>query len=113
MSAEAVPQTNAREDGTPPPAAAPTSVRIEPLFDQMLVRQREERTHIGNIELAEQYREKPTEGEVLAVGPECVAIKVGATVLFNLFAGTKVPEEYGKNLVMLRQAEIIGLLHRG
>lgn len=110
MSAEAVavPQTNAVEA-----PSYPAPPRIEPLFDQMLVRQREERKQsTGGIEIAEQYREKPTEGEVLSVGSECTTIKPGQTVLFNLFAGVKVPEEYGKNLVVLRQAEIIGLLHR-
>jgi chaperonin GroES len=109
MSAEAVPQTNAAPAIEVP---TPAPVRIEPLFDQMLVLQREERAQIGSFVVAEQYREKPTEGKVLATGAECTAIKAGDTVLFNLFAGTKVPEEYGKNLVMLRSAEIIALLHR-
>lgn len=114
MSAEAVPQTSRREDGTPPPPDAQTPVRIEPLFDRLLVLQKEEKKETsGGIEIAEQYREKPTEGKVIAVGRECTAAKVGDRVLFHLFSGVKLPEDYGKNLVMLAQGELVALLHRG
>lgn len=111
MSAEAAPSVEAgvRIEKAPAPP-----VTIEPLFDRLLVLQKEEKKKsAGGIEIAEQYREKPTEGLVIARGSGCQAINVGDTVLFHLFAGVKVPEDYGKNLVMLAEAEVMGRLHRG
>jgi co-chaperonin GroES (HSP10) len=112
MSAEVV--TGSAGAGEVPamePAVVAPPPRIEPLFDRLLVLQKEEKTHERGIEIAERYREQPTEGRVLAVGGTCT-IAVGATVLFHLFAGVKLPADYGKNLVMLAQGELIAILHR-
>jgi len=95
------------------------SVKIRPLGDRILVKAlaRETVTKSG-IVLPDTAKEKPQEGEVLAVGPGKVLdngkrttleVEVGLKVLFAKYAGTEVKvgdEEY----LILRESDVMGII---
>jgi len=92
------------------------AINIQPLADRLVVKaiEREEVTK-GGIVLPDTVREKPQEGEVLAVGPGRLSedgkripmdVKVGDTVLFTKYGGTEIKIE-GEELIMLRESDIL------
>lgn len=92
------------------------AINIQPLADRLVVKpiEREEVTK-GGIVLPDTVREKPQEGEVLAVGPGRLSedgkripmdVKVGDTVLFTKYGGTEIKIE-GEELVILRESDIL------
>jgi chaperonin GroES len=92
------------------------SVKLEPLADRMVVRPiaREEVTK-GGIVLPDTAKEKPQEGEVLAVGPGRMSddgvripmdIKKGDVVLYSKYGGTEVKVE-DEELIILRESDIL------
>lgn len=94
-------------------------VSIKPMQDRVLVRRSEakERTESG-IVIPENAKEKPMEGEVLAVGKGKVQedgtflkvdVEVGDKVLFGKFSGQEVTVE-GEELVLLREGDIYGVV---
>ena len=93
--------------------------RIQPLGDRVLVRRREadEKTS-GGILLPETAKEKPKEGEVLAVGDgkfldtgerQKLSVKKGDRILFTSFAGTDVKVN-GEDLIIMREEDILAIL---
>jgi chaperonin GroES len=98
---------------------AAVSVKLRPLGDRIVVKPlaRETVTKSG-IVLPDTAKEKPQEGEVLAVGPGKVLdngkrtqleVQVGQRVLFAKYAGTEVKidnEEY----LILRESDIMGIV---
>jgi chaperonin GroES len=95
---------------------AAKSVKLEPLADRMVVRPiaREEVTK-GGIVLPDTAKEKPQEGEVLAVGPGRMSddgvripmdIKKGDVVLYSKYGGTEVKVE-DEELIILRESDIL------
>jgi len=92
------------------------AINIQPLADRLVVKpiEREEVTK-GGIVLPDTVREKPQEGEVLAVGPGRLSedgkripmdVKVGDTVLYTKYGGTEIKIE-GEELIMLRESDIL------
>ena len=92
------------------------AVGIEPLADRLVVRpiEREEITK-GGIVLPDTVKEKPQEGEVLAVGPGRLSddgkriamdIKVGDIVLYARYGGTEIKLE-DEELMILRESDIL------
>ncbi len=92
------------------------AIKLEPLADRLVVKptEREEVTK-GGIVLPDTAKEKPQEGEVLAVGPGRLSddgkriamdVKVGDIVLYAKYGGTeiKVDEE---ELIILRESDIL------
>jgi chaperonin GroES len=95
---------------------AAKSVKLEPLSDRMVVRPipKEEVTK-GGIVLPDTAKEKPQEGEVLAVGPGRMSddgvripmdIKKGDIVLYSKYGGTEVKIE-DEELIILRESDIL------
>ncbi|HEY94105.1 MAG TPA: co-chaperone GroES [Dehalococcoidia bacterium] len=95
---------------------AAKSVKLEPMADRMVVRPiaREEVTK-GGIVLPDTAKEKPQEGEVLAVGPGRMSddgvripmdIKKGDIVLYSKYGGTEVKVE-DEELIILRESDIL------
>lgn len=91
-------------------------VRIEPLGDRVVVKPipREEMTK-GGIILPDTAKEKPQEGEVLAVGPGRMTddgrripldVKVGERVIYAKYAGTEIKIE-GEEYIILRESDIL------
>ena len=95
---------------------AAKSVKLEPLADRMVVKpiEREEVTK-GGIVLPDTAKEKPQEGEVLAVGPGRMSddgvripmdINKGDVVLYSKYGGTEVKVE-DEELIILRESDIL------
>ena len=90
--------------------------KLQPLGDRILVKpmEKEEKTKSG-IYLPDTAKEKPQEGEVLAVGPGKIAddgkripldIKVGDVVLYAKYGGTEIKVD-GDDLMILRESDIL------
>jgi chaperonin GroES len=98
------------------------AVGLRPLGDRVVVKPlaREEMTKSG-IVLPDTAKEKPQQGEVLAVGPGrtldngekvAVELKTGDTVLFAKYAGTEFKHE-DDELLILSEKDILGILVNG
>ncbi len=92
------------------------AVKLEPLADRLVVRpiEKEEVTK-GGILLPDTVREKPQEGEVLAVGPGRLSedgkriamdVKVGDIVIYAKYGGTEIKIE-DEDLMILRESDIL------
>lgn len=93
--------------------------KFAPLQDRVLLRrvQAEEKT-AGGIIIPDTAKEKPIEGEVIAIGPGIrengtlipLSVKAGDRVLFGKWSGTevKIGEE---DLVVMKESDIFGILH--
>ena len=97
-------------------------MKIRPLHDRVIVRRmEEERTTAGGIVIPDSATEKPSQGEVIAVGNgkildngevRSMALKVGDKVLFSKYAGGGSSEVKidGEELLVLREEDIMGVL---
>ena len=94
-------------------------MNLKPLHDRVLVKrvESEEKT-AGGLFIPDTAKEKPSKGEVIAVGPGKVengnrsemSVKAGAIVLFNKYAGTEVKLDGVEHLVM-REDDILAILN--
>jgi chaperonin GroES len=94
-------------------------MKIRPLHDRIVVKRVEEETKTaGGIVLPGSAAEKPSEGEVLAVGSgkpldngqvRALEVKVGDKVLFGKYSGTEVKVD-GEQLIVMREEDIMGIL---
>ena len=93
---------------------------IRPLYDRVVVRRNaEEETSAGGILLPGSAKEKPNQGEVVAVGEgkvldngdtRAVAVKVGDTVVFGQYAGSNTIEVDGEELIIMGESEIFAVV---
>lgn len=89
-------------------------MNIKPLADRVLIKPAaaEEKT-AGGIIIPDTAKEKPLQGEVLAVGngtkDEELVLKAGDTVLYGKYSGTEVELEGEKYLIM-RQSDVLAVL---
>ena len=94
-------------------------MNFRPLHDRVLVKRvEEEETTKGGIIIPDTAKEKPQEGEVVAVGPggrdddgELIAldVKVGDRILFGKWSGTEVTLS-GQDLIIMKESDILGVL---
>ncbi|MCK5120415.1 MAG: co-chaperone GroES [Methylomarinum sp.] len=94
-------------------------MNIRPLHDRVIVKRvEEETTSAGGIVLPGSATEKPSEGEVLAVGNgkqldngdvRALEVKVGDKVLFGKYSGNEVKIN-GEELIVMREEDIMGIL---
>ncbi len=100
-------------------AATVSATKLRPLSDRVLIKpiQREEMTKTG-IVLPDTAKEKPQEGEVLAVGPGAIQddgkrgpmdVKEGQRVLYAKYAGTEFKVE-GDELLIVSQKDILAIV---
>ena len=99
--------------------ATKAKAKLEPLGDRVVIRpSKREEVSKGGILLPDTAKEKPQEGEVIAVGPGKVTdegtriamdVKVGDTVIYAKYAGTeyKVDDE---ELIIVRESDIFAIL---
>jgi len=95
-------------------------MKIRPLYDRVVVRRNEEEeTTSGGIILSGSAKEKPNQGEVLAVGEgklldsgdvRPLAVKVGDKVVFGQYAGSNTIEIDGEELIIMGESEIFGIV---
>lgn len=94
-------------------------MNIRPLHDRVVIRRlEEERTSAGGIVIPDTAAEKPSRGEVVAIGAgkmldngEVIplAVKVGEQILFGKYAGTEVKVS-GEDYVVMREDDIMGVI---
>ncbi len=94
---------------------------IKPLHDRVIVRRIEESTTTtGGIIIPDSAKEKPQEGEVIAVGDgkykengerQALDVKEGDRVLFGKYSGSEITLD-GEELMMMREDEILGIINR-
>lgn len=92
---------------------------FRPLHDRVLVRRIEADTKTkGGIIIPETAKEKPQQGEVIAVGPGArsedgtlhpLDVKAGDTVLFGKWSGTEVKID-GEDLLIMKESDILGIV---
>ncbi len=93
--------------------------KFRPLHDRVVVRriEAEEKTK-GGIIIPDTAKEKPQEGEVVAVGPGGrdesgklipIDVKAGERVLFGKWSGTEVKLE-GQELLIMKESDIMGVI---
>ena len=94
-------------------------MKIKPLHDRVIVKrsEAEEKTASGII-IPDTAKEKPQEGEVIAVGTGIrkddgsllpLAVKAGDRVLFGKYAGTEIKVD-GDDLLMMKEDDILGII---
>ena len=92
---------------------------FRPLHDRVVIRrvEAEEKTS-GGIIIPDTAREKPMEGEVVAVGPgargedgkgQALDVKSGDRVLFGKWSGTEVKLD-GEDLIIMKESDIMGII---
>ena len=94
-------------------------MKFKPMHDRVLVRriEQEEKTS-GGIIIPDTAKEKPMEGEVIAIGPGGrdetgklipIDVKIGDRVLFGKWSGTEVRID-GEELLIMKESDIMGVI---
>jgi len=94
-------------------------MKFRPLHDRVLVRRIEENTKTaGGIIIPDTAKEKPVQGEIIAVGPgarddhgkvQPLEVKVGDRVLFGKWSGTEVKID-GQELLIMKESDLLGIV---
>ena len=94
-------------------------MKFRPLHDRVVVKRLEEDTKTaGGIIIPDTAKEKPQQGEVIAVGPgardeagkiNSLDVKAGDRVLFGKWSGTEVKID-GQDLLIMKESDILGVL---
>ena len=96
------------------------ATNIKPLHDRVIIRRIEDSTDktAGGLFIPDTAKEKPQEGEVIAVGPGArdekgdritPEVKVGDRILFGKWSGTEVKVD-GAELLIMKESDIMGVL---
>jgi chaperonin GroES len=94
-------------------------MKFRPLHDRVVVRRLEaEEKSVGGIIIPDTAKEKPSQGEVIAVGPGGrdesgklipIDVKEGDRVLFGKWSGTEVKID-GEELLIMKESDIMGII---
>ena len=94
-------------------------MKFRPLHDRVVVRRLEgEQKTAGGIIIPDTAKEKPSEGEIIAVGPGGrdesgklipIDLKVGDRILFGKWSGTEVKID-GEELLIMKESDIMGVV---
>ena len=95
-------------------------MKFKPLQDRVLVKRLEEgEVKKGGIIIPDTAKEKPSQGEVIAVGPGRkddegkvipMELKVGNKILFGKYSGTEVKLD-DEEFIIMKEDEVLGVLH--
>jgi len=97
-------------------------MKFRPLHDRVVVKRidAEEKT-AGGIIIPDTAKEKPSQGEIVAVGPggrdengrlTPIDLKVGDTILFGKWSGTEVKID-GVDLLIMKESDVMGVIEGG
>jgi chaperonin GroES len=97
-------------------------MKFRPLHDRVVVKRVEEDTKTkGGIIIPDTAKEKPQQGEVVAVGPGArdedgkivkLDVKVGDRILFGKWSGTEVKID-GQDLLIMKESDVMGVIEGG
>lgn len=95
-------------------------MKIQPLGDRIVLRQLEAVTKTkGGIVIPDSAKEKPQEGEVVAVGKgkvldngqvHALEVKVGDKVLYGKYSGNEITTKDGEELLIMREEDILAII---
>ena len=96
-------------------------MKFRPLHDRVVVRRLEgEEKSKGGIIIPDTAKEKPQEGEVIAVGPGArdesgklveLDVKVGNRILFGKWSGTEIKLD-GEDLLIMKESDVMGVIEQ-
>ncbi|MFN0024316.1 MAG: co-chaperone GroES [Parvularculaceae bacterium] len=93
-------------------------MKFRPLHDRVVVRRIEEDSKVGSIIIPDTAKEKPQQGEVIAVGPGArgedgvivaLDVKKGDKILFGKWSGSEVKID-GEDLLIMKESDILGVV---
>ena len=93
-------------------------MKFRPLHDRVVVRRLEQEKTSGGIIIPDTAKEKPQEGEIIAVGPgardesgkvQPLDVKAGDRVLFGKWSGTEVKID-GEELIIRKESDVMGII---
>ena len=93
-------------------------MKFRPLYDRALIKRIEEEVTQGGIVIPDNAKEKPSRGEIIAIGTgklqddgknSPMSVKVGDIVLFGKYSGTDVKID-SEDLVVMREEDIMGII---
>ena len=97
-------------------------MKFRPLHDRVVVRRLEgEEKSKGGIIIPDTAKEKPQEGEIIAVGPGArdetgklipLDVKTGDRILFGKWSGTEVKID-GEDLLIMKESDVMGVVEQG
>ena len=98
------------------------ATNIKPLHDRVIIRRIEESTNqtAGGLFIPDTAKEKPQEGEVIAVGEgkykddgtrQTLDVKAGDRILFGKYSGSEIKLD-GEEYLIMREDEILGIINR-
>ena len=98
------------------------ATNIKPLHDRVIIRRIEDSTDktAGGLFIPDTAKEKPQEGEVIAVGEgkykedgtrQTLDVKAGDRVLFGKYSGSEIKLD-GEEFIIMREDEILGIIER-
>jgi chaperonin GroES len=95
------------------------ATRIKPLADRVAIKALDDSEQMrGGLYIPDTAKEKPSQGEVIAVGPGRISddgtrldmdVKVGDRVLYGKYSGTEVTLD-GKELLILRESDVLAVI---
>jgi chaperonin GroES len=95
-------------------------MKFKPLHDRILIKRIEESEKSkGGIIIPDTAKEKPSEGQVVAVGPGAINkdgkrnpidVKEGDKILFSKYSGDEVKID-GQDLIIIKEEDVIGILN--
>jgi chaperonin GroES len=96
-------------------------MNIRPLYDRIVVKRLDDETDktAGGLFIPDSAKEKPQQGEVVAVGQGKrndegklipLDVKVGDRILFGKYSGSDVPKTYGDDHMIMREDEVLGVI---
>ena len=96
-------------------------MNIRPLYDRVVIKRIDDDADktAGGLFIPDSAKEKPQQGEVVAVGKgkrgddgkiSPLDVQVGDRVLFGKYSGSDVPKAYGDDYLIMREDEILGVL---
>jgi chaperonin GroES len=97
-------------------------MEIRPLYDRIVVRRIEtQENKQGSLYIPDSAKEKPQEGQVVAVGQgkrlengqlAALDVKAGDSILFGKYSGSEIKID-GEELLIMREDEVLGILEGG
>jgi chaperonin GroES len=100
-------------------AAKTPGSKVAPLADRVVIKAIEEAEQMrGGLYIPDTAKEKPQQGEIIAVGPGRyedgklipMGVKVGDKVLYGKYSGTEVTID-GENYLILRESDVLAIVH--
>lgn len=88
------------------------AIKFKPLKDRVFVSYTEEAERTaGGIYIPDAAKEKPQKGKVDGVGAEVKTLKIGDTVLFDKYSGSKINIE-GTDYLIIKEEDILGVFEK-